>query len=121
NYLMYRGETLTRVQSLGVNGFETGKVSDTILDGIACGSTDIADYEPIPLTPEWLERLGFKKNETKDWWPCYVLDDYNIYFDNGDILMDGDYIPTARIEYVHQFQNLYSILTGEELEIKETV
>lgn len=77
-------------------------------------------HEAIPLTPEWLERLGFKKNETKDCAPCYVLDDYNIYFDKGEILMDGDYIPTARIEYVHQFQNLYFLLTGKELEIKET-
>lgn len=118
NYLMYRGETLTRVQSLGVNGFETGKVSDTILDGIACGSTDIADYEPIPLTPEWLERMGFVKNRIGD----YGIGNTFVfpYTNPGEwfVTFSPDKGGTA-VRYVHQLQNIYYAMIGKELEIKE--
>lgn len=117
NYLMYRGEKLTRVQALGENGFATGMVCDTIADGCLIGSSDIFDYEPIPLTAEWLQKLGFKRTEYK-LGVSYVLDDYNQYLENGDIYVDGDFIPTVRIVYVHQFQNLFFLLTESELEIK---
>lgn len=80
------------------------------------------DFEPIPLTEEWLFRFGFYetsrygkylefninqeqvlrfpicKHSEKDFW--YVL--------RGSV----------KIQYVHQLQNLYFALTGEELEIK---
>lgn len=85
--------------------------------------------KPIPLTEEWLEKLGFEicgynqlswrhtehiKNFELDginWadadYPEYQFLNYNI---GNDIF---------RIHYVHQLQNLYFALTGEELEIKK--
>jgi len=71
-------------------------------------------FEPIPLTEEWLLKFGFEKIDhihkdnyfKKNWLCCESLS-----FD-----WRGGYI--GRIGYVHQLQNLYFALTGEELTIK---
>lgn len=78
-------------------------------------------YFPILLTPEILERCGFEfiKNE-------YLLKAFSIVFQQNifkfyyDYLDKGDYNEIfVQIKYLHQLQNLYFVLTGEELEIKE--
>lgn len=90
---------------------------------------------PIPITPEWLERLGFEKNQYKyekinltetiytidvpnDYGGRIIGSDYNGEFkirlegcDEGKV---GDFI-----KYIHQLQNLYHALTGQELTVKE--
>jgi hypothetical protein len=74
-------------------------------------------YKSIELTEEWLLKLGFEKSEVvykkkwiELWWSsycnCYQLRLYKI----GN---DFDY--KINIYFVHQLQNLYFILTGEEL------
>jgi hypothetical protein len=91
------------------------------------------DISPIPITPEWLERLGLEK----------VVDYYDLDFNGGGlrflsnldecrlftgseyslrVAMDYDTceIPNTP-KYVHQLQNLYHALTGQELEVKEMV
>jgi len=128
-----------------INGM-TGKMYETITS-IDQGrvSTDnensynINHVEPIPLTEEWLLRLGFKlcdickdfgglempyyannavllffnSNRTK-----YELSDYYIGYGS---MRSGKYHVVAFkwIKYVHQLQNLYFALTGEELEMTE--
>lgn len=75
---------------------------------------------PIPLTKEWFENFGFKyyKGNSRGYYvmrygnrvkfrfikhhDCYMIDGHN-----------------AKIKYVHQLQNLYFALTGEELEIQK--
>lgn len=76
--------------------------------------------EPIPLTEEWLERLGFE--DLPDWLNEWKKD---IYWLNevGETFQLGIGVTTPKwqrtqIKYVHQLQNLYFALTGEELEIK---
>lgn len=77
------------------------------------------DLEPIPLTPEWLERCGLQKkywNSDKDLkLEMYENKAYigNNFSTNATIIHN--------INYVHQLQNLYFALTDEELTIKETV
>lgn len=70
-------------------------------------------HNPIQLTEEWLIRFGFEK----------VNSDY-ILFKNDNLLMlsssfrllaDDGYSMSIKIKYVHQLQNLYFALTGEEL------
>lgn len=81
-------------------------------------------YRPIPLTAEWLERLGFEGNINDGYALNGVELDYlttedNFQFEYG--------IPNAKrgvawilvdIKYVHQLQNLFYCLTGEELTVK---
>ena len=62
---------------------------------------------PIPLTEEWLIKLGFEKAyET-----CYQYKDFIL--NDKFIMMDIDI--TIQLKYVHQLQNLYFALIGEEL------
>jgi len=85
-----------------------------------------AEYIPlIPLTLEWLEIFGFKKDRagwhltgtqfslTEQFYPCWL-----------DRMLWPQDIPDFKrlsLKYVHQLQNLYFALTGEELTIKEKV
>ena len=75
--------------------------------------------EPIPLTEEWLVKLGFELfQDENDAFPSYhhkysfVLDEK---FQPSDV---GFPIAHIEFKYVHQLQNLYFALTGEELTIK---
>ena len=73
----------------------------------------LKNYQPIPLTEEWLLRFGFEKkgmNRTRwtFWKIDLVEDEKGIYsFDESRIYID--------IKYVHQLQNLYFALTNEEI------
>lgn len=77
-----------------------------------------SDFEPIPLTEEWLLKFGFEKT--------YIGHDEKYpFFEKGLIIIDAcDFtIETAsglviEIKYVHSLQNLYFALTGEELKQK---
>lgn len=87
----------------------------------------IHNIEPIPLTPELLEKAGFKKVDTEIE-EYYYLDlhnwhgDYKLaYFVNEDItcvtVFHAGAILGRLCIYLHQLQNLYFALTGEELDI----
>ena len=79
-------------------------------------------YEPIPITEEWLVRFGFERvNQQYPHKKIYRLNKFYIKFDIKDSFFywavygaNTDYT----IELVHQLQNLYFALTGEELELK---
>jgi hypothetical protein len=74
-------------------------------------------YKAIPLTEEWLVRFGFVSGKNSAYtymWGFYIVfDNEGIYFRHTDINRD-----LAKIQYVHQLQNLYFALTGEELILK---
>ena len=80
------------------------------------------DARPIPLTPEWLERFGFERvlHDERDWYnyPLGLINPLNNYEDHG-YMMAGEF--DLDIRYVHQLQNLFFALTGEELTINEPV
>jgi len=89
------------------------------------------DYEnnyrliPIPLTEEWLLKFGFEIRRDHWYWlgnyfaivnePAYKeQEEYWVWqvYDEGGVDM-------PHFKYVHQLQNLYFALTGEELTIKD--
>jgi hypothetical protein len=82
--------------------------------------------EPIPLTEEWLLKFGFEKvnNELTNIAPLNLPCTFNLpntpfSFCQGKLILitgTGDFC--VNTEYVHQFQNLYFALTGEELIFK---
>lgn len=76
-------------------------------------------YHEIPITEEWLVRLGFETNKFSNSNPKTY---YNKKFDFGiDFYIDGTISleDLAKIKYVHQLQNLYFALTGEELKLND--
>lgn len=68
------------------------------------------DVEPIPLTPEILENAGFVKNKYGN---RFIKDELT----NDIVKSNGFYMANVsqELKYLHQLQNLYFALTGEEL------
>ena len=97
----------------GVNGgYSTTSLEEN------SNNNEIDDYmiQPIPLTEEWLLKFGFEKNITTDLHPTFSYDILNV---NDGIVYVLNYGFVNHIKYIHQLQNLYFALTGEELKIKE--
>lgn len=72
-------------------------------------------YEAIPITPEWLERCWFIDDLP------WKKDNFRLDSENRFIVVDstGYGIIIARhVQYIHQLQNIYFALTGEELNVK---
>jgi hypothetical protein len=72
----------------------------------------LADIEPIPLTPEILKKCGFKKFESGNFYHPKTMFELTPKF----WLEDSE--RAVKAEYLHQLQNLYFALTGEELVVK---
>lgn len=84
---------------------------------------DLDQFIPIPLTEEWLERFGFERSGS-----TYRMGKFKYIVSElpkgetgyGFFIMYGAFELDIKPRYVHQLQNLYHSLTGEELTIKET-
>lgn len=113
------------IEYLG-NQYKASMIGDLSV-AIAVGGTRVhefikcEDINPIPLTPEWLAKCGF--NKLNAGWinssgsMCFYDRSRDI---NGYYTMDyGTRNYVARFKHVHQLQNLYFSLTGEELTIKD--
>jgi hypothetical protein len=72
------------------------------------------EFAPIPLTEEWLVRFGFKKIITAG--SIFQFSEFHVQ--NFSPLGFFECRNHIKIEHVHQLQNLYFALTGEELELK---
>jgi len=77
------------------------------------------DIDPIPLTPEILQKCGFP--ETKGLWyeheiSSFFLDGSGNFF-AGEVLNVDSPVIAKNIKYLHQLQNLYFMLTGSELTV----
>lgn len=79
-------------------------------------------FEPIPLTEEWLLKFGFRNECGYNCAVCYTLDfnsGLTINFLNKELYCYLNSIRLDNIKYVHQLQNLYFALTGNELTIEK--
>lgn len=81
------------------------------IKGISLDST-LSHIKPIPLTEEWLVKFGFISNPYED------------RYEKGLIHVECDKTKGAtylwinnmpHIKHIHQLQNLYFAITGEEL------
>lgn len=76
-----------------------------------------SQYKPIPLTEEWLVKFGFDKLHGNWFDNEGMIELYEK--DNGYVMLEDSYYHCSQdLLYVHQLQNLYFALTGEELELK---
>ena len=70
------------------------------------------DYQPIPITEDWLLKFGFEKDVN--------LQFYKNFKNNKTVIIDFCFICLlgnfhVKINYVHELQNLYFALTKTEL------
>lgn len=68
--------------------------------------------EPIPLSEEWLLKMGFTLRGN-------YLSKGNFIFQKRHNLWQWMGVYLQRIRSVHSFQNLYFALTGEELKLND--
>lgn len=115
----------------GPDHIENAKISAIANEEVAfkCGDYgSINDIQPIPLTPEILEKIGLKRDE-EGW----ILDFDNKLYDplgrNGTgglsqrdttvfAYKHTNSILKVGVRYLHQLQNIYFSLTGKELTFK---
>ena len=84
---------------------------------VAHVSPDDASFlNPIPLTEDWVLKLGF---ELKSKWTECGTYGLSLETDNGKYFAEqsGEILYAKELKYVHQIQNLYFAITGEELKI----
>jgi hypothetical protein len=74
-------------------------------------------YKPIPLTEEWLIKFGFEIYEFDHKENQYRFKERLLVIRDG---LFCDYGTSVVLKHVHQLQNLYFALTGEELESTQT-
>ena len=92
------------------------------------------DYKPIPITEEWLLKFGFKKWDRSDYMTLFLSEnDENEFsrqvidfwfgdddFQAAELCRSGVCFKRVKMKYVHQLQNLYFSITGEELTLSGT-
>jgi hypothetical protein len=101
-------------------------VVDVMCDSVNTTTCEGVPYDmvhPIPLTEEWLEKFGFilrdcgfvrlydKKHGSMRCLKYYTKD-------HGKKMAHNVYWGVVNIKHIHQIQNLYHAITGEELELK---
>ena len=115
-------------KELRIGNLVIGNKHGTIhsVDGITKFKISVASHFFLPdefahihITPELLERFGFeeKMSEIKYW---RLGNTYPIYKDTNTgvwIFTYGN--ANVKLLYIHQLQNLYHALTGQELTVKE--
>jgi len=115
------------VEVLSIDGsFDVLDVKN--IGGYITEQCPLKDFEPIPLTEEWLLNFGFIYSRPgiggQDQWTgfgnWYLTNDN--YFSmvgtkNGECWFNR--VEDWKIQYVHQLQGLYFYLTGKELTIKQ--
>ena len=78
-------------------------------------------FGTITLTEEWLTRFGFEQMKLYTGDNCFVKEKFCVLCDgelkNYDLRLTFDSDQTIRVQlhYVHQLQNIYFAITGEEL------
>lgn len=113
--------TELRIGNLIYDGHECHPISAQILFEFATNQLRGGiSINPIPLTEEWLLKLGFKKDEQEG---LFFLNHIHIHEPNIDVkefhfIWDVDYMPRAvEIRFVHELQALYFSLIKTELQI----
>jgi hypothetical protein len=114
-----------RIGNLYKEGNDFKEIDFTDLNGLLMGF-DEWKLEPIPLTEEWLFKFGFEKTHLFDTVLYISNTNFHISFNNSIYQLNykenpkSHWLPVCKdLKYIHQLQNLYFALTGEELTIKQ--
>ncbi len=122
------GNLIVRPPAVGVLTVAMINSSDDIwFEELPDNSFDLEEqeFEGISLNPEWLERMGFLRKDKSTrigeghyWLSHHVEIVESITNEKGMLLFATESSIGKPFHYVHQLQNLYFALTGEELTIK---
>lgn len=106
-----------RIGNWIINGIgEEFQVNGHTISSFGLAQKMLGELKPIPLTEEWLKKCGFYSSAKDYGFPSIG---HNIVLVNGRVFLRDceDKIIGIQIQYVHQLQNLYFAISGEELQI----
>ena len=77
-------------------------------------SGEKSHFSPVPISEEWLTGACYNELENEYMFP--ELSQWALDLEYKEIVFNGGFIATsAPIAYVHQLQNFFFAMTGEEL------
>ena len=121
NLLDYYGTTCFVLELLINDYAEFGYFTDSV--GFNRKLTEKHSPKPIPLTEQWLFKLGAVKEVYEDDEDDYYLiirgDEFDIIYENDEVIYLDIVGKIVDLKHVHQLQNLYFALTGEELTLNK--
>lgn len=125
NYVKYRGfgyKILSIVNTSNAN--EESYYVDLNYTHRHLRGIDTREVEPIELTEEWLLNFGFEKKAEHNLKLDVLTRSIIHAYTHGKVEIElgnrsGYSFGYPEVQFVHQLQNLYFALTGEELTIKE--
>lgn len=125
NWVKYDGElykVIGIVTSINSNGTRYFRTQLETREGDFSKAKTQEWINPIPLTPEILEKCGWTYNNESDLFEIYGDARMSMVFrENVQSYVMFNSILKAliakRITYIHQLQNLFFALTGEELTV----
>ena len=102
-----------KVVNINSEGFDYVDMHNVLFT--ALGRHEITSILPIPLTEEWLLRFGFEaKGKARIYKFIFVwLENEEFVFALSEPIKNKTHL--TKLQHVHQLQNLYFALTGEEL------
>lgn len=121
NLILDRGEKVLRV-----DWFEREKICmKMVIRGTEVHplTEEVKHLHPIPLTEEMLLKCGFKKSPVFGAYYIDVDDELQIYVGTTkrisliNQLDEDEHYSIIQVDSLHQLQNLYFALTGEELNV----
>ena|ERR1700760_107773 len=122
NFIRYEGKGTFSVRMVSYNDIE-GVWSD---DGAVSSENDVPEkFAGIPIDEAWLKRLGFVDGKIHRFQfdmrvQPFRTETQGVFPGEWEVTL-LDSIPHSlhkRIHFIHQLQNLFFALTGEELTIK---
>lgn len=123
NYINYFNKAV-KVNGISKNMMDAtsmvGRIDGEFINGNGTVSNEPNAFDGIRLTDEWLLKFGFYSDIIFEGdSPIYTLEgnDFNIDFHTLQPIDSGFPIANYKIKYIHQLQNLYFALTGNELTI----
>lgn len=103
NYVLFSN----KIKTIDLSDFGTEWTGDL-------GRKMFDQFKPIPLSADWLIEFGIKKSgnhyffKTNTGNAAYFSEEFKLIFSDFE---------RSKIKYVHELQNLYFALTGEELKL----
>ena len=74
------------------------------------------EFRPIPIKGEWLLKLGFKTNDNI-WFKKISKNEIVIEISSSGLFAIDNMSTIRCINHIHEIQNLYFAITGEELKL----
>ncbi len=97
-----------------IRGYELGDSIVSLTDGLIKTKVDIESIEPIPLTEDILLKCGLLKTSIG----TFLLGSYELVSYNNHYNVSVFKGKICELSHLHQLQNLYFALTGEELNLQ---